>query len=71
MKKFDKKIQVLKDLQRFFSYSTVKLSVEDLKESVAEKNTTIAEKDSLLAGKDALIQELTDRLARYEQNTEK
>ena len=51
--------------------------VEDLKESVAEKNTTIAEKnaaliqkDSLLAGKDAMIQELTDRLARYEQKAE-
>ena len=41
--------------------------VEDLK---AELNTRIAEKDSELAGKDALIQELTDRLARYEQKAE-
>ena len=40
--------------------------MEDLKESVEEKNAELIQKDSLLAGKDALIQELTDRLARYE-----
>ena len=44
--------------------------VKDLKTElnirIAEKNAALIQKDSLLAGKDALIQELSQKLARYE-----
>ena len=38
----------------------------ELNTRIAEKNAALIQKDSALAGKDALIQELSQKLARYE-----
>ena len=49
--------------------------MEDLKAElntrIAEKNAALIQKDSALAGKDALIQELSQKLARYESEAGK
>ena len=67
-KKPEELIHMFSDALREMDRNTERYMVEELNKQVedlkVELNTTIAEKDTI-------IQELSQKLARYEQNTEK